>query len=74
MNARCCAPFQVSSQCVLQRDAVVIAELPDHQAAIAMSLAVSAKGSVAHKTTVLISPEEVHKATHQSVSYTGAGD
>ena len=56
------------------RDAVVIAELPDHQAAIAMSLAVSAKGSGAHKTTVLISPEEVDKAVHQSVSYTGAGD
>ena len=56
------------------RDAVVIAELPDQTAAVALSLAVSATGSVAYKTTVLISPEEVDKAAHQSVSYTPPGD
>jgi len=55
------------------RDSVVIAELPDHSAAVALSLAVSATGSVAYKTTVLITPEEVDQAAGQKVSYTPPG-
>jgi uncharacterized protein with GYD domain len=55
------------------RDAVVIADLPDHAAAVALSLAVSATGSVSYKTTVLLTPEEVDEASKKSVSYSPPG-
>src|SRR6185369_455230 len=45
------------------RDAVVIVDVPDQATAIAISLAVSATGSVKFRTTQLISPEDVDKAT-----------
>ena len=55
------------------RDAIVIAELPDDVAAIAISLAVSASGSVTFKTTRLIMPEEIDQAAKKTVAYQAPG-
>ena len=55
------------------RDAIVIAELPDNASAVAISLAVSATGSVAYKTTVLITPAEVDAAAKKKVAYKRPG-
>ena len=51
------------------RDAVVIAELPNNVAAVALSLAVSASGAVAYKTTPLITTAEVDRAAKKTVPY-----
>jgi uncharacterized protein with GYD domain len=56
------------------RDAVVIAELPDNVAAAAISLAVSASGSVAYRTTTLLTPEEIDEAVTRNVSYQPPGE
>jgi uncharacterized protein with GYD domain len=55
------------------RDAVVIVELPDNVSAAAVSLAVSASGSVAYKTTPLLTPEEIDEATKKKVAYQPPG-
>jgi uncharacterized protein with GYD domain len=55
------------------RDAVVIAELPDNVTAAALSLAVSASGAVAYKTTPLLTPEEIDQATKKRVDYRPPG-
>jgi uncharacterized protein with GYD domain len=55
------------------RDAVVIAELPDNVSAAALSLAVSATGAVAYKTTPLLTPEEVDQAAKKKVDYRPPG-
>jgi uncharacterized protein with GYD domain len=55
------------------RDAIVIADLPDARAAISLALNVSASGSVALKTTPLVTPEEIDQAVKKSVSYRAPG-
>jgi uncharacterized protein with GYD domain len=55
------------------RDAIVICELPNEEAALSLSMNVSASGSVSLKTTPLISPEEVDRATKAKVSYKAPG-
>ena len=55
------------------RDAVVIAELPDNVSAAALSIAVSASGAVAYKTTPLLTAEEVDQATKKKVDYRPPG-
>jgi len=55
------------------RDAITIVELPDGASALALSLTVSASGSVAFKTTPLIAPEEIDQAAKKSVSYRPPG-
>jgi uncharacterized protein with GYD domain len=55
------------------RDAIVIADLPDNVAAAAMSLAVSASGAVAYKTTTLLTPEEIDEAAKRNVGYQPPG-
>lgn len=55
------------------RDAVVIAELPDNVSAAAISLAVSATGAVAYKTTVLLTPAEIDAASRATVNYKPPG-
>ncbi len=55
------------------RDAIVIAELPDNVSAVAVSLAVSASGSVAYKTTPLITAAEVDQAVKKRVGYKPPG-
>jgi uncharacterized protein with GYD domain len=54
-------------------DTFVIADLPDHTSAAAVSLAVAASGAATAKTTVLFSPEEMDQATRKSVSYRPPG-
>ena len=54
-------------------DVYVIVDLPDSVTAIAASLAVNASGSVALKTTVLITPEEMDSAAQQTINYRPPG-
>jgi uncharacterized protein with GYD domain len=54
-------------------DAVIITEVPDHIAGLALSLAVNASGLVRIKTTPLITPEEIDTASKKAVSYRGPG-
>ncbi len=54
-------------------DAVVIAELPDNEAATAIALTVNSAGGATTKTWPLITPEEVDAAAQRSVSYTAPG-
>jgi uncharacterized protein with GYD domain len=55
------------------RDAVVIADLPDNVSAVAISLAVSATGAVAYKTTPLITAAEIDQAVTKKVGYKPPG-
>jgi uncharacterized protein with GYD domain len=55
------------------RDAIVIADLPGNEAAIALSMTVGASGSVRLKTTPLISIDEVDRATKVKVAYKAPG-
>src|SRR5919201_2175912 len=55
------------------RDAFVVADLPDNESAVALAMAVGATGTVGIKTTVLVTPEEVDSAAQKSVSYTPPG-
>ena len=55
------------------RDAIVIVDIPDNVTAAAVSIAVSASGSVAYKTTVLLTPQEIDEAVKKGVAYTPPG-
>jgi len=54
-------------------DAFVVADVPDHASASAISLAVSASGGAHCKTIVLMTPEEVDQAAKKSVKYSPPG-
>lgn len=54
-------------------DLYVIAEMPDHAAAAAFALAVSAGGGVTTRTAVLLTLEEVDAATAKQVGYRPPG-
>ena len=54
-------------------DAYVIADIPDHVSVAAVALAINASGAVAVKTTVLLTPEELDKATKKGASYSPPG-
>jgi uncharacterized protein with GYD domain len=56
-----------------EEDVFVIADLPDHETAAAISLTVAAAGAVRIDTTVLMEPEEIDKAAHKSVNYRAPG-
>ncbi len=56
-----------------EHDAYVIADIPDNVSGAAVALAINASGAVTVKTTVLLTPEEVDKASKKSVSYTAPG-
>ncbi len=55
------------------RDAVVIVDLPDNTTAAGISLAISSSGSVAFKTTVLLTPQEIDEAVKKNVGYIPPG-
>jgi uncharacterized protein with GYD domain len=55
------------------RDAIVIADLPDNESAVAVALAVNASGGATARTTVLLTPEEVDAAAQRSVDYRPPG-
>jgi uncharacterized protein with GYD domain len=54
-------------------DAVVIFDAPDNTAAVAASATINASGGVRTKTVVLVTPEEMDKATKKGVSYRPPG-
>lgn len=55
-------------------DVYAIAELPDSATAAALSLTINASGLVTTSLTVLLTPEEVDKATKISVNYRSPGN
>jgi len=56
-----------------ERDAYVVVDLPDDEAAAAVALAVNASGGATVKTTVLLTPEQVDEAAKRSVDYRPPG-
>ncbi len=54
-------------------DVYLIADLPDNETSAAIALAVNAAGAAKVSTTVLISPEEVDRATKKTVNYRPPG-
>lgn len=54
-------------------DVFVIAELPDHSAAAAVALSVTAAGGATVTTTVLVEPEEIDEATARNIAYRPPG-
>ena len=56
-----------------ERDAYVIADLPDNESAAAVALTVNAAGGAAVRTVVLLTPEEVDAAAKRSVDYRPPG-
>jgi uncharacterized protein with GYD domain len=55
-------------------DAYVISEGPDNITAAAISLTISATGTVNTKTVVLLTPEEIDLASKKTVSFRAPGD
>ena len=55
-------------------DLLLIAELPDEEAATALSLFVSAAGALTVTCTVLLTPETVDAAVSRTVRYRKPGD
>lgn len=56
-----------------ERDAYVIADLPDNESAAAVALTVNASGGATVKTVVLLTPEDVDGAARRSVDYRPPG-
>ena len=54
-------------------DAIVIADIPDHVSAAALSLTVGASGAVRVSTTPLITPEEIDAAVKLHPDYRAPG-
>ena len=54
-------------------DALAIVDLPDNEAAAAMSLIENSTGALRVTTTVLLTPEQVDEASHRAVSYRPPG-
>lgn len=54
-------------------DAYVTLDFPDNVAAAAMALAVNQSGGATVKTVVLMTPEEVDKASKKTVEYRAPG-
>ncbi len=55
-------------------DVVVILDMPDNVAAVALAMAVNAPGTVRTRTTPLLTPEEMDQAAKKSVSYLAPGE
>lgn len=56
-----------------ETDAFGIADAPDNVSAAALSLAITASGAAHVKTTVLLTPEEMDRATKKTISYRPPG-
>ena len=54
-------------------DLYVIADLPDHAAEAALSLTVVASGTIACKTTVLLTPEALDETAKKTPTYSPPG-
>jgi uncharacterized protein with GYD domain len=56
-----------------KHDAYIIADVPDNANVATVCLAVNASGAVEVRTTVLLTPEEIDKASEKSIDYTPPG-
>ncbi len=56
-----------------ENDVVAIFDAPDNASIAATALAVKASGAFSGRTTVLLTPEEVDKATKKKVTYRPPG-
>jgi len=54
-------------------DAYVIVDAPDNASVAAMSLTISASGAVNTRTVVLLTPEEIDRASKKGTTYTAPG-
>jgi uncharacterized protein with GYD domain len=54
-------------------DVVVIADVPDNEAALAVSMAVNGSGAVSMETVPLLTPEEVDGASKRQADYRPPG-
>lgn len=55
-------------------DFYLVADLPDHAAAAAVSLTVGGSGALSSRTVVLMTPEDIDAAAQLSVQYTAPGE
>jgi len=56
-----------------ETDLFVVAELPDNVSASTFSMIASSAGAARVKTIVLISPDEIEKATKKTINYRPSG-
>jgi uncharacterized protein with GYD domain len=56
-----------------ERDVFSIVDLPDDEAAAAVSLIANAAGGATVKTTVLLTPEQIDEAANRAVNYRPPG-
>ncbi len=56
-----------------ENDAYLITEVPDNVVHAALSLTVSASGSIRTKTIVLLTPEEIDQAAKKTVKFRPPG-
>ena len=54
-------------------DVIGIVDMPDNVSSVAFSLAVNASGGIKAKTIILITPEEIDKATKKAVDFRPPG-
>jgi uncharacterized protein with GYD domain len=54
-------------------DVIVVVDLPDNATMAAVSLAISATGSVTSAVRVLLTPEEIDAAAHKTVDFRAPG-
>jgi len=59
--------------CLGENDVIVIADVPDHVTAAALSMAASASGLVRTKTMALLTVDEADEALSKTVSYRAPG-
>ena len=59
--------------CLGENDVILIADMPDHVTAAALSTAASAGGGARTKTTALLTVEEMDKALEKPNSYRAPG-
>ncbi len=52
---------------------IVVADVPDNATMAAVSLAISATGSVTTAVRVLLTPEEIDTAAHKTIEYRAPG-
>lgn len=55
-------------------DAVLIVDMPDASSAAAIALHLASSGAAHTRTTLLLTPEEVDKASSKKTSYTPPGE
>lgn len=59
--------------CLGENDVILIADMPDHISAAALSSSVCASGMARTKTTVLLTVDEADEAISKPVAYRGPG-